>query len=131
MVGALMVSRKETARPLPTPGKVMQLPPDDELVLVSGCRPIRAKKARYFEDTALNARILSPPRLSPPSSHAMVDDWPSSAHTGDWAGAAVTPPTSTTDDPANGGIRRQPELPEHENIAPEPAKPPRQFEPPE
>jgi Protein of unknown function (DUF2840) len=26
--------------------EIMQLPPDDELVLVSGCRPIRAKKAR-------------------------------------------------------------------------------------
>ena len=31
-----MVSRQETARPLLTPGEVMQLPPDDELVLVSG-----------------------------------------------------------------------------------------------
>ena len=49
-LGHLMVSRQETARPLLTPGEVMQLPPDDELVLVSGCHPIRAKKARYFED---------------------------------------------------------------------------------
>ena len=49
-LGHLMVSRQETARPLLTPGEVMQLPPDDELVLVSGCPPIRAKKARYFED---------------------------------------------------------------------------------
>ena len=49
-LGHLMVSRQETARPLLTPGEVMQLPPDDELVLVSGVPPIRAKKARYFED---------------------------------------------------------------------------------
>ena len=49
-LGHLMVSRQETARPLLTPGEVMQLPQDDELVLVSGCHPIRAKKARYFED---------------------------------------------------------------------------------
>jgi type IV secretion system protein VirD4 len=40
-----MVSRQETARPLLTPGEVMQLPQEDELVLVSGCHPIRAKKA--------------------------------------------------------------------------------------
>ena len=42
-----MVSRQETARPLLTPGEVMQLPPDDELVMVSGQPPIRAKKLRY------------------------------------------------------------------------------------
>ena len=48
-----MVSRQETARPLLTPGEVMQLPPADEIVMVSGCHPIRAKKARYYEDAAL------------------------------------------------------------------------------
>src|ERR1700690_1814468 len=65
-LGHLMVSRQETARPLLTPGEVMQLPADDELVLMSGCHPIRAKKARYFEDGELQARILPPPKLSPP-----------------------------------------------------------------
>src|SRR5271156_3473799 len=60
-LGHLMVSRQETARPLLTPGEVMQLPSDDELVLVSGCHPIRAKKARYFEDNELRRRILPPP----------------------------------------------------------------------
>jgi type IV secretion system protein VirD4 len=49
-LGHLMVSRQETARPLLTPGEVMQLPVDDELVLVSGVPPIRAKKAKYFAD---------------------------------------------------------------------------------
>src|ERR1700691_2978494 len=63
-LGHLMVSRQETARPLLTPGEVMQLPSDDELILVSGCHPIRAKKARYFEDAELKARILPPPSLS-------------------------------------------------------------------
>jgi len=60
-LGHLMVSRQETARPLLTPGEVMQLPASDELVLVSGCPPIRAKKARYFEDPRLQRRILRPP----------------------------------------------------------------------
>ncbi len=128
-LGHLMVSRQETARPLLTPGEVMQLPPDDEVVLVSGCHPIRAKKARYFEDAELNARILSPPRLSPPGSHGVVDNRPSPPHTGDWADAVVTPPVSATDDPANAGIRREPELPAHENIVPEPANRLREFEP--
>ena len=61
-LGHLMVSRQETARPLLTPGEVMQLPPDDELVLVSGCPPIRAKKARYFEDRRLTERVFAPPK---------------------------------------------------------------------
>jgi type IV secretion system protein VirD4 len=75
----VMVSRQESARPLLTPGEVMQLPPSDELVLVSGLSPIRAKKLRYFEDENFTSRVLPPPRLSesvyadrPP---ARADDW--------------------------------------------------------
>jgi len=41
----------------------MQLPPDDELVLVSGMAPIRARKLRYFEDRAFKARLCAPPAL--------------------------------------------------------------------
>ena len=37
-LGHLMVSRQETTRPLLTAGEVMQLPPSDEPVLVSGTR---------------------------------------------------------------------------------------------
>ena len=59
----VMVSRQETARPLLTPGEVMQLPPADELVLVSGLAPIRAKKLRYYEDRNFLARIAPSPRL--------------------------------------------------------------------
>jgi type IV secretion system protein VirD4 len=77
-LGHLMVSRQETARQLLTPGEVMQLPPSDELVLVSGVQPIRAKKARYYEDLRFQERILPPPSLVglvqklPAARH---DDW--------------------------------------------------------
>jgi type IV secretion system protein VirD4 len=124
-------ARDRAARPLLTPGEVMQLPPDDEPVLVSGCHPIRAKKARYFEDAELQARILPPPTLSQPGAAAANEPLPSPPPAGDWTGAVAAPPASATDDPANAGIRREPELPEHENIAPDPAKPIREFEPPE
>ncbi|MGC2787151.1 MAG: conjugal transfer protein TraG [Roseiarcus sp.] len=128
-LGHLMVSRQETARPLLTPGEVMQLPQDDELVLVSGCHPIRAKKARYFEDSEMKARILPPPPLSgrtlPSSPEALQ-----SAPQGDWADAIVATPTAApVEDPANAGIRREPELPEQEEIAPEPGKAVHEFEP--
>jgi len=59
----VMVSRQETSRPLLTPGEVMQLPPGDELVLVSGLAPIRARKLRYFEDRRFMSRVSAPPVL--------------------------------------------------------------------
>src|SRR5690606_23668642 len=60
-LGHLMVSRTETARALLTPGEVMQLPADDELVMAAGLAPIRARKARYYSDGRLQRRILPPP----------------------------------------------------------------------
>ena len=128
-LGHLMISRQETARPLLTPGEVMQLPPDDELVLMSGCAPIRAKKARYFEDPELKTRILQPPTLSNPRP-TRRDETPSLPPDGDWDGAVVPPPAAAaTEDPANAGIRREPELPEHEEIVPESKAPVQEFEP--
>jgi len=59
----VMVSRQETARALLTPGEVMQLPPSDELVLVAGHPPVRARKLRYFEEPTFTARLLAPPSL--------------------------------------------------------------------
>lgn len=53
----MMVSRQETSRPLLTPGEVMQLPKHEELVLVSGCPPIRARKLRYYSDRNFTDRI--------------------------------------------------------------------------
>ncbi|MCZ4323213.1 conjugal transfer protein TraG [Pseudomonas anguilliseptica] len=80
-LGHLMVSRQETARPLLTPGEVMQLPSDEAVVMVSGLAPIRAKKIRYFTDTNFKPRVLPPPELQPgryaDSPAARMDDWSS------------------------------------------------------
>ncbi|RWE40089.1 MAG: conjugal transfer protein TraG [Mesorhizobium sp.] len=73
-LGHLMVSRQETARQLLTPGEIMQLPPTDEIVMVAGAPPIRAKKARYYEDVRFRDRVLSPPELTR-SENARPDDW--------------------------------------------------------
>lgn len=133
-LGHLMVSRQETARPLLTPGEVMQLPPDDELVLISGCSPIRAKKARYFEDQRFRERVLLPAKLG---GFAGPRD-----RRNDWSG--LHPVTANVkevripdrpqngdsgDDKANSGIRREPELLQHEEVIPEPppARPEFQF----
>ncbi len=132
-LGHLMVSRQETARPLLTPGEVMQLPPTDQLVLVSGVPPIRAHKARYFEDDRLRRRILHPPALSPsgagtsgdrPAQNA--DDWTTlPLHPG--AAAVRSVASFLPEDDAATGIRREPALAEHETIVSEEPKPNREF----
>ena len=73
-LGHLMVSRSETARQLLTPGEIMQLPPTDEIVMVAGTPPIRAKKARYYEDRRFTERVLPPPELVSPAPR-QSDDW--------------------------------------------------------
>ncbi|TCM15076.1 type IV secretion system protein VirD4 [Novosphingobium sp. PhB165] len=60
----VMVSRQETARPLLTPGEVMQLSPDEELVLLSGMAPVRARKLRYFRDRNFADRRLPAPTVA-------------------------------------------------------------------
>lgn len=62
-LGHVMVSRQEIARPLLTPGEVMQLPASEELVLISGQPPIRAKKLRYYQDENFTSRVLPAPLL--------------------------------------------------------------------
>ena len=49
----------------------------------------------------------------------------------DWQGAVVAPPATDTDDTANAGIRREPELPEHEDIITAPRKPTQEFDLPD
>jgi len=128
-LGHLMVSRQETARHLLTPGEVMQLPPGDELVLVSGIPPIRAHKARYYEDNRLKNRVLPPPaligdRAGTPGDRpaARADDWTALRVSGPVAaapGGLVADSRLEADDPANGGVRREPALPTHEAIVSE------------
>ena len=127
-LGHLMVSRQETARPLLTPGEVMQFPPDEAVVMVGSRAPIKARKLRYFADANFKQRVLPPPSLTagryadaPPPR---PDDWSTLAMP-----AAPTAPASvglgddtaaTTDD---GGPHRQPELSETVAYDPEPESP--------
>ena len=74
-LGHLMVSRQESARPLLTPGEIMQLPSDEEVVMAAGTPPVRARKARYYADPRLQERILPPPAPRPSSGASDADDW--------------------------------------------------------
>ena len=109
-LGHLMVSRSETARPLLTPGEVMQLPPTDEIVMVSGLHPIRAKKARYYEDARFEERIVSPPVPVRPKE-GRPDDWSSRPlPPRPPAPAAADGDDAEDEDPKNADRRKQPEL---------------------
>jgi type IV secretion system protein VirD4 len=117
----LMVSRQETARPLLTPGEVMQLPADDELVLVSGRPPIRAQKLRYYEDPRFRQRVLPPadPGLSGIRRDQLDDDWTNLPLPTDQADkSSVKDETESTEDPTDGGPAREPRLSENEEKKP-------------
>ncbi len=113
-LGHLMVSRQETARPLLTPGEVMQLPSDEAVVMLSGLAPIRAKKLRYFTDANFQSRVLPAPRLQPgryaDAPAARADDWSDLAMP--MAVAISTACLADAETVEDGGLLRQPELAE-------------------
>ncbi|WP_420177233.1 conjugal transfer protein TraG [Kerstersia gyiorum] len=123
-LGHLMVSRQETARPLLTPGEVMQLPPDEAVVMVSSLPPIKTKKLRYYADANFKQRVFSPPALA---AGSYADAPP--VRPDDWSALAIptvpaAPATVSADDLGctdDGGPRRQPELSEVAEYLPEQA----------
>ena len=122
----VMVSRQETARALLTPGEVMQLAPDESVVMVSSVAPIKAKKLRYYADANFKQRVLPPPALT---AGRYADVPP--ARPDDWSGLAIpavpaAQATASADDLGgsdDGGPRRQPELSETVAYDPELAAP--------
>ena len=124
----VMGSRQETSRPLLTPGEVMQLPATDELVLLSGMPPIRARKLRYFEDRRFKARLSASPSIS----QGVYADRPPQRRD-DWAGLRSEPVLTAAEEEGKAGFggdgsvqqERHPGLPAEAVRAPqcEPADP--------
>ena len=106
----------------------MQLDPKDELVLISGMAPIRAKKLRYFEDTLFKARRLPPPGLDgaghPDRPVPRPNDWGSLARRTDARLAALVDEDAGADD---GGLQQQ-RAPDLADDLPSAAEPPRQLD---
>jgi type IV secretion system protein VirD4 len=127
----VMVSRQETARPLLTTGEVMQLPPSDELVLISGMPPIRAKKLRYFEDRNFRDRLAPPPELVqgryPDRPKPRPDDWTGLVRAPDLRLVEVEDEANAADE--EGGLQQQ-RHPGVEGKAPKP-EPAKQLELPD
>lgn len=117
-LGHLMVSRTETARALLTQGEIMQLPETDEIVMLAGAHPVRAKKVRYYADPRLAGRVLAPPTVIDAIRAEPAGDWEGWLATPLPAGAHKGAIDAEYEDASEGGIRREPEIPEHEDIAP-------------
>jgi type IV secretion system protein VirD4 len=116
-LGHLMVSRQETARPLLTPGEVMQLPANEALVQVSGVPPIRATKVRYFLDRELADRVAKPPTTLEPLRTGPPSDWASIV-------SIETTRASANGEAADeGGHRLEPEFEAPASTIPEPPSP--------
>jgi type IV secretion system protein VirD4 len=113
-LGHLMVSRQETSRPLLTPGEVMQLSPNEAIVMVSGVRPVRARKVRYYEDGQFQSRILKPSRTVPTDMTARSEEWSGHAPIPPSAKLLAVLKNKVRDQ--NGGLRREPELPQQEEV---------------
>ncbi|WP_425605360.1 IncP-type conjugal transfer protein TraG [Pseudoxanthomonas putridarboris] len=90
------VSQQAAPRPLLTPGEVMQLPPDEELVLVAGHPPLRARKLRYFADRNLAERVLPAANLS---IGGYADAPAPRLH--DWEGCVIDRAAVPDDDPGD------------------------------
>ena len=98
----------------------MQLPSTDEIIMVAGLSPIRAKKIRYYEDRAFRDCSRPAPALPisgvyPDRPRSRPDDWTGLRVLADAPRHAV----DALDELTNDSRRRQPELPKHEEIAPE------------
>ena len=76
--------------PLLTPGEVMQLPPDEAVVMVSSVAPIKAKKLRYYATPISSAACCRRP-----------------------AGGSVSTPTRRRSRPTTGAGWRFPPCPPH------------------
>ena len=66
-LGHVMVSEQESARPLLTPGEVLQFPENEALVMVGGNPPYRGLKVKYYQDKRFMSRV----KLSRPDSEQL------------------------------------------------------------
>jgi type IV secretion system protein VirD4 len=100
----------------------MQLPPNDEIVMLAATPPIRANKARYFEDKRFVERVLPPPDPAQTSRTTRKDAWTELKPQAPDA-ALLAEIQKAEQDAANSGLRREPELPDHVAIVKETTDP--------
>lgn len=63
--GHRSVSESDQRRALMLPQELMQLPPEDLLVLKAGTPPVRGRKIAYYREAAFQDRLTPPPNVVP------------------------------------------------------------------
>lgn len=74
------ITYREERRPLILPAQVRQLPERDELIFVTGARPLKAKKLRYDEEPVFASRLHALPQ--PEQRTALPSPWAAMASLG-------------------------------------------------
>lgn len=59
------ITYREERRPLILPAEVRRLPERDELIFVTGAKPLRARKLRYDEENIFKTRLFPCPAFAP------------------------------------------------------------------
>lgn len=95
----------------------MQLPPDEEIVMLAGTPPIRARKVRYYEDERFRARLLAAPDPRRFERTKGVDAW--SQREPQVPDPTLSAMALANLDEANAGLRREPDLADHVAIVKE------------
>jgi type IV secretion system protein VirD4 len=68
--GGTTYTHTEERRALLLPQELKELPEDEEIIFLEGCRPIRCRKNWYFKDRRLRKRLLAPAVLRYPRDRA-------------------------------------------------------------
>jgi type IV secretion system protein VirD4 len=82
--------------------------------MISGMRPVRARKVRYYEDPQFQSRILKASHVVPIAKIARSDEWSGRSAIAPSAKLLAALKKKARDQ--NGGLRREPELPQQEEI---------------
>jgi type IV secretion system protein VirD4 len=62
--GRRSISHNEQVRPLLHPGQIRTLSNNEQLIFVTGFKPFRTAKLRYYERAELSKRVLDPPEAA-------------------------------------------------------------------
>lgn len=84
--GSRSLHISDTQRALLLPQEVIQLPRDDQIILIESQPPIRCKKIKYFEESIFKKRLL--PKIAIPTQEPYMPDYSKNKKSGGGDGKA-------------------------------------------
>lgn len=105
---------REERRPLMTPAQVRSLPRDEQIIFVSGAKPLRAKKLRFDEEQVFRRRLR--PAIKARPTLSIVHDWQNVRAIGLLPKPTLAPRSKPA--LAKEGLKAQPDLFDTEAVKP-------------